>query len=61
MSEFGRKRPRDYQPYCRPCQAEYKQEHYARNKARYVRQSRERKQAILAEVRKLKYLLESLI
>jgi hypothetical protein len=54
LSEFGRKRPRDYQPYCRPCQAGYKQEHYAKNKARYVRQSRERKQAVLAEVRNLK-------
>lgn len=35
--------------YCRPCRAEYKQEHYAKNKARYKEQAAERNRLIIAE------------
>lgn len=35
--------------YCRPCRAEYKQEHYAANKARYIASARQRKIALLEE------------
>jgi hypothetical protein len=37
------------QPYCRECQAEYKREHYAANRARYVAQTTRRKDAVNAE------------
>lgn len=35
--------------YCRPCRAEYKQSHYARNKQRYADQARDWKQAAFQE------------
>lgn len=35
--------------YCRPCRAEYKQEHYAANRQRYIDAARKRKQALVAE------------
>lgn len=35
--------------YCRPCRAEYKQEHYSKNKQRYVDQATARTQRILEE------------
>jgi hypothetical protein len=35
--------------YCRPCRAEYKQEHYAKNKKRYLRQATARNRSILEE------------
>jgi hypothetical protein len=50
LSEFGRKRPNDLQAYCRPCQSEYKKDHYRKSKDSYlaaVRRSVTRLQAIL--------------
>lgn len=41
--------------YCRPCRAEYKQEHYAANRQRYIDLAKRRKQALVAE--RLSYLL----
>ena len=35
--------------YCRPCRAEYKQEHYRANKQRYIASARQRKIALLEE------------
>jgi hypothetical protein len=35
LVDFARKRARDFQPYCRPCQSEYKKEHYRKNKTAY--------------------------
>ena len=35
--------------YCRPCRAEYKQEHYRANKQRYIAQARQRKKALVEE------------
>jgi hypothetical protein len=35
--------------YCRPCRAAYKQEHYAKNKQRYIDQARSWSQSTLAE------------
>lgn len=34
---------------CRPCHSQYHHEHYSANKARYVQQARERKQALARE------------
>jgi hypothetical protein len=36
LTEFAKKRRQDFQPYCRPCQSEYKKEHYQANKEAYV-------------------------
>jgi hypothetical protein len=35
--------------YCRPCRAEYKQEPYKANKARYIASARQRKKALIEE------------
>ena len=35
--------------YCRPCRAEYKQEHYQANKQRYIAAARQRKKALVEE------------
>lgn len=35
--------------YCRPCRAEYKQEHYAANRQRYIDSAKRRKRALVAE------------
>ena len=35
--------------YCRACRAEYKQEHYAANRQRYIDSSQRRKRAVIAE------------
>ena len=35
--------------YCRPCRAAYKQEHYARNRQRYIDNAASRRSAMLAE------------
>lgn len=35
--------------YCRPCRAEYKQEHYAANKTRYIASAGQRKKAMVEE------------
>jgi hypothetical protein len=35
--------------YCRPCRADYKQEHYAAHRQRYIDLARRRKQAMVAE------------
>jgi len=37
ICDFGKKqrRPNEYQSYCRPCQSEYHQEHYQKNKPAY--------------------------
>ena len=35
--------------YCRPCRAAYKKEHYARNRARYIKSAQDRKRAVVAE------------
>jgi hypothetical protein len=41
--------------YCRPCRAEYHQEHYAANKARYIASARRRKIALIEE--RMQYLV----
>ena len=58
VSEFNwRRRHRGQRDnFCRPCHAEYKQEHYAANRQRYVDQARERKR-IVAE-RRMRFLLD---
>ena len=35
--------------YCRPCRAAYKQEHYARNRQRYIDDAQRRRRALVAE------------
>jgi len=35
--------------YCRPCRAEYKQEHYAANRQRYIDSAKQRKRVLVAE------------
>ena len=35
--------------YCRPCRAEYKQEHYAANRQRYIDSAKRRRRAVVAE------------
>ena len=45
--------------YCRPCRAEYKQEHYAANKARYIASARQRKVALVEE--RMQYLIAYLL
>jgi len=35
--------------YCRPCRADYKHEHYANNRARYVEQAGRRRQSMLLQ------------
>lgn len=42
--------------YCRPCRAEYKQEHYAKNKARYIEQAQDRTRTMLEE--RTRYLID---
>ena len=37
------------QHHCRPCQAEYRREHYLRNRQRYIDRSQRRKQELWAE------------
>src|SRR4051794_18606003 len=53
VADFARKCRTVYQPYCRTCRADYKQEHYARNKAKYVQGAGQRKEAVLSELRQL--------
>ncbi len=43
----GDKGPRQH--HCRPCQAEYRREHYLRNRRRYIDRSHRRKQQLWAE------------
>ena len=49
--EFAWRRRRRGQKdtYCRPCRAEYKQEHYRANKQRYIAAARQRNKALLEE------------
>lgn len=51
MEEFAWRRRAQGQRdnYCRPCRAEYKQEHYAANKAGYIASARQRKVALVEE------------
>ncbi len=42
LSDFGRKRLNDFQPYRRPCQSEYKKEHYQGNEESYLASGRKR-------------------
>jgi hypothetical protein len=42
--------------YCRPCRAEYKREHYAANRERYVAQAQRRKRELALE--RTRYLIE---
>ena len=42
--------------YCRPCRAAYKKEHYARNRARYIKSAQDRKRAVVAE--RMAYLID---
>lgn len=35
--------------YCRPCRAEYKQEHYAANRERYIESAMKRKKMLISE------------
>jgi hypothetical protein len=51
---FARKRSNDYQPYCRTCQAEYKKEHYRKNKQRYVEGARRRRDRLIEVLRTAK-------
>jgi hypothetical protein len=46
--------------YCRPCRAEYKQEHYAANRQRYIDSADRRRRRMLAErvVRLIDFFLE---
>jgi hypothetical protein len=41
--------------YCRPCRAEYKQEHYRANRQRYIDQAGARKKVLIAE--RVEYLV----
>jgi hypothetical protein len=49
--EFGwhRRERGQRDTYCRPCRAEYKQEHYRANKQRYIDAAARRKKALLEE------------
>ena len=51
MAEFAwRRRERGQRDnYCRPCRADYKQEHYRGNKQRYIDLARQRKKAMVEE------------
>lgn len=51
LDEFAwRRRERGQKDnYCRPCRADYKQEHYAANKQRYIDAAARRKKALLEE------------
>ena len=42
--------------YCRPCRADYKQEHYAANRAKYIENAARRKHLIAVE--RMNYLVE---
>ena len=42
--------------YCRPCRADYKQEHYAANRQRYINAAQNRKREVIAE--RVGFLLE---
>src|ERR1700722_8394935 len=44
--------------YCRPCRADYKREHYAANRKRYISQARARKRALAME--RAMYLIDLL-
>ena len=54
LSDFARKRANDYQPYCRPCQSEYKKEHYHKNKGSYFASVRRRTIQLQTELRNAK-------
>ena len=54
FSDFGRKYGSVFQPYCRSCQAAYKQEHYAKHREKYICQARQRRIALRKEIRALK-------
>ncbi len=45
--------------YCRPCRSDYKQEHYAANKKRYIANARRRKAEVLEA--RLEFLVEFLL
>ncbi|HEX6456793.1 MAG TPA: hypothetical protein VF009_09790 [Solirubrobacterales bacterium] len=51
VEEFAwRRRTREQRDnYCRPCRADYKQEHYRANKQRYIDSARQRKKAMMEE------------
>lgn len=51
LNDFAwrRKRKEQRDNYCRPCRADYKQEHYAANRQRYIDQAMARKRRLAAE------------
>jgi hypothetical protein len=57
LEEFAwRRRARGQRDnYCRPCRADYKQEHYLANKQRYIDSARQRKKAMIEE--RFQYLI----
>jgi hypothetical protein len=54
LADFARKKGDLRHPYCRLCQAEYKQEHYRKNKASYVAAATRRKRRLSAMLRAAK-------
>ncbi|MDQ4131825.1 MAG: hypothetical protein M3179_01155 [Actinomycetota bacterium] len=58
MSEFAwrRKLRGQLDNYCRPCRSEYKQEHYAANRQRYIDRAAARRRVLLQE--RVRYLME---
>ena len=46
---WRRKERKQRDSFCRPCRAEYKQEHYAANRQRYIKQARVQKQRLRLE------------
>ncbi len=53
---WRRKRIGQRDSYCRPCRADYKQEHYAANRQRYMDHAGKRRRAVRAE--RMAYLAE---
>lgn len=51
LSEFAwrRKLRGQLDNYCRPCRADYKQEHYAANRQRYIDRAAARRRVVLQE------------
>lgn len=58
LSEFAwrRKLRGQLDNYCRPCRSEYKQEHYAANRQRYIDRAAARRRVLLQE--RVRYLME---
>jgi hypothetical protein len=54
MTEFARKRARDFQPYCRPCQSLYKKEHYRNHREEYLAAAKRRLHRMRAILRAAK-------